>query len=92
MKIPKQQRRYCRRCRKYTIHKVEVVKRKARRKLAKGQRSFLRKLKGYGSFPKPNPKGREKPTKKIDLRYICQECGKAQIIGKGVRIKKVEFK
>jgi len=84
MKIPKEQRRYCRWCRKHTIHKVELVKRKPRRSLARGQRSFLRKLKGYGSFPKPNPKGREKPTKRIDLRYICQECGKARRHREGV--------
>jgi len=74
------------------MHRVEIAAKRPRRKLAKGQRSFLRKLKGYGSFPKPNPKGREKPTKKVDLRYICEECGKAQIISRGFRVKKLEFK
>ncbi len=92
MKMPKKQRRYCPHCKKHTMHRVEIAAKRPRRKLAKGQRSFLRKLKGYGSFPKPNPKGREKPTKKVDLRYICEECGKAQIISRGFRVKKLEFK
>jgi len=92
LKIPKKQRRYCRFCRKYTIQKVELAKRRPRKKNSKSQRSFKRKLKGYGSFPKPNPKGREKPTRKLDLRYKCTECGKMQIIGDGFRVKKAEIK
>jgi ribosomal protein L44E len=48
-------------------------------------------MKGYGSFPKENPKGREKATKKLDLRYTCSVCNKKQIIGKGFRTKKVEW-
>lgn len=89
--MPKVQRRYCPYCNKHTEHVVEVAKRRQRRKLAKSQRRFLRKLKGYGSFPKENPKGREKPTKKYDLRYKCKECGKMHPVGKGIRVKKIEF-
>ena len=91
MKIPKQQKRFCPFCKKHTLHKVEVAKRKPRRADAKGQRAFLRKLSGYGSFPRPNPKGREKPTRKVDLRYVCEECKRAHTIGRGFRIKKVEL-
>lgn len=91
MILPKLQRRFCPYCKKHTEHIVEIAKRKQRRKLAKSQRRFLRKLKGYGSFPKENPKGREKPTKKLDLRYKCNECGKKHTIGKGFRVKKIEF-
>jgi len=69
---------------------MEEAKRKPRRTLAKSQRKFLRKMLGYGSFPKENPKGREKPTRKTDLRWRCKECGKAHPVGKGWRIKKIE--
>lgn len=89
--MPKKQRRYCPFCRKHTEHSVEEAKRRPRRQNTKSQRRFLRKLAGYGSFPKENPKGREKPTRKIDLRYTCTECKKKHTVGEGFRIKKLEF-
>lgn len=93
MNIPKIQKRYCRFCRKHTEHEVKRVSvSKVKRRLAQGQRRFKRKMKGFGSFPKSNPKGRAKPTRKLDLRYKCKECGKEHIIGKGFRIKKFELK
>ena len=90
MKYPKKQRRYCPYCKKHTEHKIELAKRRPRSELRKGQRRFRRKLAGYGSFPKENPKGREKPTRKLDIRYVCLECGKKHSIGKGFRVKKFE--
>ncbi len=92
MKIPKEVRIHCPYCKKHTVHTVETAKKRPRRTLAQGQRRFLRKMKGYGSFPKENPKGREKPTKKVDLRYKCKECGKMHTKGKGFRIKRLEIK
>ena len=91
MKIPKVQRRFCNFCKKHTEHILEEASRKPRRTLAQGQRRFLRKMKGYGSFPKENPKGREKPTRKLDLRYKCTVCGKKHSLGEGFRIKKIEW-
>ena len=91
MIIPKMQKRYCPFCRKHTEHTVEEAKRRPRKQASKSQRRFLRKLKGYGSFPKENPKGREKPTRKTDFRYKCSSCGKKHTLGKGYRIKKIEF-
>lgn len=91
MKMPKKQRRYCPFCRKHTQHAVEEAKRKPRRQTTKSQRRFLRKLAGYGSFPKENPKGREKPTRKLDLRFVCAECKRKHPVGDGFRIKKLEF-
>ena len=64
---------------------------KKRREMARGQRRFRRKMKGFGSFPKENPKDRAKPTKKVDLRYKCKECGKMHMVGKGFRVKKFEL-
>jgi large subunit ribosomal protein L44e len=49
-------------------------------------------MKGFGSYPRTNPKGRSKPTKKLDLRYKCKTCGKEHNIGKGFRVKKFEIK
>lgn len=91
MKIPREIRTFCPYCKKHTLHTVEKAKKRQRRTLAQGQRRFLRKMKGYGSFPKENPKGREKPTKKVDLRLKCGECGKMHS-KKGFRTKKLEIK
>lgn len=91
MKYPKKARRYCPVCKKHTEHTVGQAKRRPRKKNSKSQKRFDRKMKGYGSFPKENPKGREKPTRKLDLRFKCSECGKAHSIGKGFRVKKFEL-
>ena len=92
MNIPQTQFRYCPYCRKHTPHTVKRVSGgKVKSALASGQRRFKRKMRGFGSFPRPNPKDRAKPTRKLDLRYLCKVCGKMHTIGKGFRIKKVEF-
>ena len=90
--MPKDQRKYCPICKKHTDHTVKKASTtKKRRTMARGQRRFLRKMKGFGSFPKENPKGREKPTRKLDLRYTCKTCKKQHTIGKGFRVKKFEI-
>jgi len=93
MEAPKNQNRFCPHCRKHTKNELKRVKvGKIKRGLAQGQRRFKRKLKGYGSFPKSNPKGRAKPTRKLDLTYTCSECKKQHNVGKGWRAKKFEIK
>ncbi|MBR9682851.1 MAG: 50S ribosomal protein L44e [Candidatus Aenigmarchaeota archaeon] len=92
MNIAKAQRRYCPICKKHTDHDVKKVSvGKAKGAMAQGQRRFKRKLRGFGSFPKPNPKDRAKPTRKLDLSYKCKDCGKAHNVGKGYRVKKFEL-
>lgn len=91
MKYPKKTRIYCPYCKKHTEHTVEHAKRRTRRKMAVGQRRFLRKMLGYHSFPKENPKNRQKPTRKTDLRFKCAVCGKTHTKGRGFRVKKFEF-
>jgi len=91
MKIPKKIRIFCPTCKKHTEHEVEFSKKRPRGAMTHGQRMFKRKMKGYGSFPKENPKGREKSTRKVDLRYKCTVCGKKHIKGKGWRAKKLEM-
>jgi len=93
MKFPKNINTYCPYCRKHTAHTVKLQKKKPRGSAhpqSKSQLRFLRKLKGYGSFPRPNPKGEGKATKKVDLRLTCSECKKMHT-KKGFRIKKFEL-
>ncbi|HLC59585.1 MAG TPA: 50S ribosomal protein L44e [archaeon] len=90
MKYPKKAKRYCKFCKKHTEQEVELAKRKTRRTLSQGQRRFLEKLKGYTSFPKENPKGQEKLTKRLDLRFKCNICHK-MMTTPGWRTKKFEI-
>lgn len=94
MKVPKNQRRYCPHCDKHTEHEVrkEKVRVGGARALSKGTRKKNRAQKGHGNkgrYSKP-PAG-EKPTRRVDLRYECDECGKEQVIGKGFRAKRIEI-
>jgi large subunit ribosomal protein L44e len=90
MKFPKEIRIYCPKCKKHTLHTVELAKKKIRRTMAHGQRIFLRKLKGYTSFPREKP-DYEKPTKRVDLRFKCTVCGRKHMHGRGWRVKKFEL-
>ena len=94
MKYPKTMATYCPTCKKHAEHTISLNKRKARGSAhpqSHAQRRFKAKLKGYTSFPRPNPKGDGKPTKKVDLRLKCKKCGKMHK-KKGFRSKKFEFK
>ncbi len=96
MKLPKKRKKYCPFCKKYTEHKVIIVKSsKKRGALSLGQRRFKEKLKGYGGYPRPKPeKGAKygvKTTKKLDVRYECAECKKQHPAREGKRAKKVEL-
>jgi large subunit ribosomal protein L44e len=90
MKFPKVMKTYCPNCKKHTEHTVEIGKKKPRRTMAQGQRRYLRKLKGYTSFPRPKP-DHEKATKRLDLRFKCKVCGKKHERGQGWRAKKFEL-
>ena len=83
----------CPNCKRHAEHKVKVVKKKPRSKahpMSQSVKRFERKMKGYGSFPRPNPKGEGKPTKKVDLRLECAECKKKHT-KRGFRVKKFEL-
>jgi large subunit ribosomal protein L44e len=47
-------------------------------------------MKGYHGFPRPQPSGDGKPTKKVDLRLVCKVCGKMHT-KVGFRAKKFEL-
>jgi large subunit ribosomal protein L44e len=77
MKMPRVIRGYCAKCGTHTDLEVERVKAKPRSEFRRGQRRFRRVMAGYGGFPRPKYEGREKPTKRVFLRYRCTECGRA---------------
>jgi large subunit ribosomal protein L44e len=77
MKMPRVIRGYCPHCNKHRDLEIERVKNRPRSEMRRGQRRFRRVSRGYGGFPRPKPEGREKPTKRIHLRYRCKVCKKA---------------
>jgi len=77
MKMPSVIKAYCPVCKKHTEQEVEKVKTRPRSELRKGQRRFRRIMAGYGGFPKPKYEGREKPTRRVNIRFRCKECKKA---------------
>jgi len=77
MKLPRALTRYCPYCKKHTKIEIEKVKKKKASELRQGQRRFRRVTAGYRGFPRPKPEGREKPTKRVALRYRCTVCKKA---------------
>ena len=89
MKVPKQIRTYCPRCKKHTVHSVSVFKKGKTRALAEGQRRYERKMKGYGGQKKPEQKRFAKTTKKQALRLKCTVCGRITH-RKGIRLKRLE--
>ncbi|RLF23394.1 MAG: 50S ribosomal protein L44e [Thermoprotei archaeon] len=90
MKVPREIRTYCPKCRRYTVHTVTLYKHGKRRSLAAGQRRYEAKCKGYGSKRKPEQKRFAKTTKKQVLKLTCKECGYT-LHRKGIRLKKIEL-
>lgn len=90
MKLPRKVNTYCPKCKKHTSHEVEKVKKKRASELKWGQRRFRRVTAGYGGFPRPKPEGREKPTRKVWLKYKCVDC-KAVVQPAAQRAKRFEF-
>lgn len=104
MKVPKQVKRLCRNCKKHTPHIVSIAKAKTRssaRPLSRYSRSrtdargLTKGTGNKGKYSMPPIKKRKmmnkKMSKKIDLRYQCQECKKMSQKSEGFRAKKFEL-
>ena len=101
MKLPKSIKRFCPKCKKHTMQKVIIVKRKSPSSLKYGSKVRARRrgrARGKGSlgrYSKPAVSKwkmtGKKPTKKTDLRYQCSVCNKSSTQRKGMRIKKLEL-
>jgi len=90
MKLPRKMKMYCPFCKVHQLHEVERVKKRKASELRWGQRRFRRVTAGYGGFPRPKP-DREKPTRRVALKFRCQKCKKAHQ-RPGQRAKKFEIK
>ncbi|MBS3164523.1 50S ribosomal protein L44e [Candidatus Woesearchaeota archaeon] len=101
MKFPKTMNRFCPKCKKHTPHKVELNKKRNASSLTYGSKHRARlrgQARGHGNrgrYSKPAVSSfkmtGKKASKKVDLRYRCSTCKKAQIIGEGFRAKRLEF-
>ncbi|MBR9680032.1 MAG: 50S ribosomal protein L44e [Candidatus Altiarchaeota archaeon] len=91
MKLPKEIKTHCPFCRKHTLQKLVVVKKRERGVLSGGQRRFLRVMKGYRGFPRPKAEV-VKQTKRIDIRLKCPDCNKMHTKRRTFRTKKFEIK
>lgn len=90
MKYPKEIRTYCPYCNSHMVHKVEKVKRGRASSMKWSARQEKRRSKvgNRGKFSKVP--GGAKPTKKINIRYRCKECGGAHT-RKSFRVSRFEL-
>ncbi len=77
MQRPRKIKRYCPFCKKHTEHEVHKVKKRKASELKQGQRRFRRVMRGYRGFPRPKPEGREKTSRRANLRFRCTQCKKS---------------
>ncbi|OVE74684.1 hypothetical protein BVX95_01465 [archaeon D22] len=106
MKLPKQIKRLCKKCKTHTEHKISQAKRRtpgAAHPLARASKT-RQKARHRGVGIGTGNRGRysrpaiakfkmtgAKTTKKIDLRYECTACKKTSVQSSGIRAKKVEL-
>lgn len=91
MKMPRVVKRHCPHCNAHHDHDVERVRTNPGSEMKKGQRRFRRVMRGYRGFPRPKPEGLRKPTRRVKLRYRCQECRKAHQPSECFRAGKFEL-
>ncbi len=89
MKMPKELKTYCPRCKTHTEHTVKIFKKGKSRITSWGERQHKKLLKGYGG----SPRGKQrtvKTTKKQSMMLKCKKCSYT-VVRKGVRLKKAEI-
>ena len=87
MKLPKETKRFCKRCKKHTLHKTKQEKNKGKNKTHPMTKFSQVRMKlrglttGFGNMGARSRKPggawkrfNKKHSKKIDIRYICKEC------------------
>lgn len=90
MKVPKEIRTYCPKCKKHTAHSINIYKKGKDRSVALGARRHAEDKKGYGGQKFPELKRTAKTTKKQTLRYKCKVCNYT-IQREGMRLRKLEI-
>ena len=105
MKHPKETKRFCRNCKKHTLHRVKIEKNKGKNKTHPMThfsqiRMKLRGLTtGLGNLGARSRKAlnawkryNKKQSKKADLRYTCEVCSKIWVSNdKSKRAKKFQL-
>tara|TARA_B100001013_G_scaffold283229_1_gene183143 strand:+ start:391 stop:672 length:282 start_codon:yes stop_codon:yes gene_type:complete len=91
MKIPKEMKHYCPSCKKHNLHTVSTYKAGKQRRSSLGARRHEEDRKGYGGQKFPELKRTAKTTKKVTLRFKCQNCSKINMKSRGLRIRKMEI-
>ncbi|KYH37923.1 MAG: 50S ribosomal protein L44 [Candidatus Bathyarchaeota archaeon B23] len=89
MKVPREIKTYCPRCRTHRVFTVTLYKAGKRRALSWGERRHEEEKKGYGGQKYPLLRRKAKTTKKQTLKMRCKECGYT-LHRKGVRMKRME--
>lgn len=90
MKMQKEMRKFCPRCKTHTVQAVALYKKGKDRKVAEGARRHAEDKKGYGGQKFPELKRTAKTTKKMTLRYTCKTC-QYKTMKQGLRIRKLEI-
>jgi large subunit ribosomal protein L44e len=90
LKIPKQIRTYCAKCKSHTNHSVSLYKKAKGRTMAHGTRHHAEDKKGYGGQKFPELKRTAKTTKKQVINLKCGNCSRIQI-RLGIRLRKLEI-
>lgn len=101
MKLPKTTNRHCPFCNSHTEHKISEVSGKQGSSFKKGskerakERGEARGFGNQGRHSRPAIGSRKRTgvsaSKKYDLRYECQECGKKHPSKKSIRAKRLEI-
>lgn len=90
MKVPREIRTYCPKCKTHTPHSVSLYKKGKDRSSALGARRHAEDKKGYGGQKFPELKRTAKTTKKQTLMLKCKQCN--YVIQKnGMRLRKLEL-
>lgn len=89
MKMPREMRTYCPKCKKHTEHAISVYKKGKERTMALGARRHEREKHGYGGQKFPELKRTAKTTKKQLLRLTCRTCDTV-VYRFGIRLRKLE--
>jgi len=105
MKLPKEIKRYCPKCKVHTVQKVKNEKVRGRNKARPLSKFSQIRMKLKGTTTGLGNKGRvsrgalnswkrfnKKHSKKTDLRYTCTVCKKINVSGSsGIRTKKIQI-
>lgn len=90
MKMLKEMRKFCPKCKTHTIQSVALYKKGKDRTVAEGARRHAEDKKGYGGQKFPELKRTAKTSKKMTLRYTCKTCQR-KTMKEGMRIRKLEI-